>query len=169
MALGASRRLAELGDILANLPETLPCPAFSENFPFVGFQVDPEDVDMVGTVSGAINRALELAFGWEARSKGTLPITERGPGVCALVEVLKLYQEACDNPESDAILLKWIDDIRAGAEEAYRLANCPFPPQGLEAAHETHGSAGSSAAMKLPSKKRKRATSEWESDDDEVH
>lgn len=122
-----TKRLAELKLILENLPLTLPDPGpFSERFPFLNYQVPPDSEDLaeIGSIPGVINCALEVAFGWDARSKGDgiLPILERGPGVCSLVDVLKLYQSSCDNPESDAILTKWVDDIRAGAEKAYKLA-----------------------------------------------
>lgn len=119
-----SERLQELRHILEHLPTSLPeSPASSQFQAFVAFAVDPDDVEWIGSVDGAVNRALEVAFGAEARSKGVLPIEERGPAICGLVDALEVYQRACARPESDALLVKWIDDIRAGAERAYKLAN----------------------------------------------
>lgn len=116
-----SDRLDELQQILENLPDTLPVPEHSA-FCFTNYTPDESMVDLIGTREGAINHALEIAFGHEACSKGTLPITERGPGVCSLVHVLRMYRDFCPNPDSDAILSKWINDIREGTQAAYRLA-----------------------------------------------
>lgn len=122
-SLTVSEQLDELQFILENLPHTLPCPQFSHTYPFDGFQLNDEDVEDYGPC-GSINRALELTFGFEARTTGDgiLPITERGPGVCALVDVLRLYQAHSGAPDSDGILLKWIRDICNGAAKAYFLA-----------------------------------------------
>ena len=117
--------LQELQQILENLPTSLPEPAATDSRfgHFIGFVPDPDDVEDIGTVEGAVNRALEVAFGADARSKGILSINERGPGICGLIDALRVYKNACVNPESDAILLKWIEDIRAGAEAVYKQAD----------------------------------------------
>lgn len=122
--ISVSQRLLGLQHILQNLPSSLPEPdIYHSRFQFVDYVPDPEDVDMVGTPEGAINRALEITFGWEARLKGLLPIEERGRGICSLVDVLRAYQQCCQDPESgDAILAKWIDDIWEGACQAYLQA-----------------------------------------------
>ncbi|KAI0668207.1 hypothetical protein C8Q78DRAFT_1049132 [Trametes maxima] len=119
----ASEGLRELRIILENLPKSLPEPESSRFLGLEGFVADPEDVDWIGSVEGAANLALERAFGAEARSKGVLVIEERGRAVCGLIDALQTYYNACSKPESDAILLKWIHDIRAGAEQAYKRAN----------------------------------------------
>ncbi|KAI8992852.1 hypothetical protein BD414DRAFT_521402, partial [Trametes punicea] len=126
-----TQELQNLRFVLEHLPESLPEPVDSRFRCLVGYSADPEDVEDIGSVPGAVNRALEITFGWEARSKGSLPITERGVAICGLVDALRVYQQACDEPETDAILHKWCEDIAAGAREAYRAANKEFPPSGL--------------------------------------
>ncbi|OJT07823.1 hypothetical protein TRAPUB_1283 [Trametes pubescens] len=125
-----SERLGELRYILENLPKSLPEPKVSDSRfqAFVGFVPDPDVVDLIGSEDGAVNHALEVAFGFGARSKGLLPIEERGPPICGLVDALELYQRVCAHPDSDALLDKWITDIREGAEHAYNSANEAFPP-----------------------------------------
>ncbi|CDO75074.1 hypothetical protein BN946_scf184703.g4 [Trametes cinnabarina] len=130
--LSVTKRLQNLRFLLENLPDILPEPAVSQS-PFqhlIGYSADPADVEEIGSISGAVNRSLEIVFGWEARSKGLLPITERGPAVCGLVDALEVYRKACQKPESDAILLKWLEDIGAGIRQAYSLAGKEFPPSG---------------------------------------
>ena len=127
-SLSITQQLSELRNILRNLPESLPDVPHSQKFPFQNYSGPSEEsFELVGSISGAINRDLEIAFGFNARSSGdgTLPITERGASVCALVDVLEKYQQACDDPESDGILLKWIEDVRAGAQKAYVDAQKP--------------------------------------------
>ncbi|TBU55402.1 ribonuclease H-like domain-containing protein [Dichomitus squalens] len=121
-----SERLDELGRVLENLPHSLPEPKLEDSrFQFANYVPDPDDVDIFGTPDAAINHALEVVFGWEARSQGVLPIAERGKGVCSLVDALRAYQRHCKNPESDAILGKWIEDIWEGAKVAYSTADEP--------------------------------------------
>ncbi|KAJ2994662.1 hypothetical protein NUW54_g7512 [Trametes sanguinea] len=129
-----SERLSQLEYALQNLPESLPAPEYSDRFHFgPNYRPDEDDINLIGTVPGAINRALEVAFGFGARTEGDgiLPITERGAGICGLVDALRLYRDTCPAPERDTILAKWIDDIWSGAKKAYELAQKPFPPTAL--------------------------------------
>ncbi|CDO73916.1 hypothetical protein BN946_scf185016.g73 [Trametes cinnabarina] len=155
--LSVVQRLENLRFLLENLPQSLPEPTDSPFQHFVNYSADPEDVELIGSVPGAVNRALELAFGYETRLKGILPITERGRAVCGLVDALELYRQACDKPESDGMLLKWWGDIHAGAELAYKLANKTFPPVGLP--HDLHDGDEDSAMSSSGTAGRKRKAS----------
>lgn len=118
----ALTKLTELRQLLRDLPASLPIPA-QMSYPFVNYSPPDDLVELYGDIPSAINNTLETTFGFKARSEGDgiLTITERGPGICAVVDVLELYQRSVRNPE-DAILTKWIDDLRAGVEKAYRSA-----------------------------------------------
>ena len=119
-----SDSLDELEHILRSLPHSLPEPKPEESrFRFISCEPDSDDIDIYGTPDAAINHSLEVAFGWEARSKGVLPIDERGQSVCSLVDALRAYQRYCKDPEADAVLWKWINDIWEGAKAAYTAAD----------------------------------------------
>ncbi|OSD05731.1 hypothetical protein PYCCODRAFT_1465067 [Trametes coccinea BRFM310] len=104
--LSIIQHLENLRFLLKNLPQSLPEPIDSPFQHFVNYSADPEDVEFVGSIPGAVIRALELAFKCETCSKGILPITKRGWAVCSLVDALELYCQACNKPESDGMLLK---------------------------------------------------------------
>lgn len=118
-----SVRIAELSQLMRGLPASLPSPAHSQ-YPFVNFVPSDDDIELYGDIPSAINHSLEIVFGFKTRSSGDgiLTIAERGQGICAVIDVLKLFRSNCRDPE-DAILSKWIDDLRAGVEKAYRVAN----------------------------------------------
>jgi hypothetical protein len=62
--------------LLDNLPNSLPEPQIS-SYSFINFVPDTEKVEEMGDI-GALNQALEVAFGWQAWSTGDgiIPITE---------------------------------------------------------------------------------------------
>ena len=122
--LTVCQKLDELSVILANLPLSLPDVSSSTAFPFCNYVVDREKVEDLGSVGSAINQSLEIIFGYKTRSTGDgrLNITERGAGICAVVDVLRIWASQGNNPEGDGMLLKWIDDIRDGARKVYENA-----------------------------------------------
>ena len=98
--------LNKLRLLLDDLPNQLPWklvngPDPSHYASLVGFQPDNELMEMTGSRAGALNVHLERMFGYAARSTGDgiLPIMERGPGVCAIHDVLKDYCTEFPNGE----------------------------------------------------------------------
>ena len=121
--------LNKLRLLLDDLPNQLPWklvngPDQSRYASLVGFQPDDELVEMTGSRAGALNVHLERMFGYAARSTGDgiLPIMERGPGVCAIHDVLKDY---CTEFPNDAVLKKWVIDVAKGAEAIYTTYQIP--------------------------------------------
>ena len=108
-----SSRLETLHQILENLPDGLPKPDLTQ-YPFHSveiFIIDREEVEYKGEV-GALTRLLGVMFGFQTRSQGDsiIPLLERGPTICAVVEVLCRF---LDKFTGDAILEKWVDDLSA--------------------------------------------------------
>ncbi|KAJ3003945.1 hypothetical protein NUW54_g5047 [Trametes sanguinea] len=55
-----SERLSQLEYALQNLPESLHAPEYSDRFHFgPNCRPDEDDINLIGTVPGAINRALD--------------------------------------------------------------------------------------------------------------
>ncbi|KAL5536596.1 hypothetical protein ACEPAF_419 [Sanghuangporus sanghuang] len=98
-------QLNRLHNVLSSLPSSLPCS--SNNYYFIGFGPDPDILDLVGSVPGAVNNALENAFAPMGRING-ITLLERGPGLVAVVDVLRGYTK--DFP-TDVVLQKWITDL----------------------------------------------------------
>ncbi|KAF8589033.1 hypothetical protein K439DRAFT_1613101 [Ramaria rubella] len=107
--------LAQLRELLVNLPETLPQPETTW-YPFLNFCLSAEEIDDKGEV-GALNQAFEVIFGFKSRSTGDgiIPILERGPSICAVADVLGL---AMKKFPKDTILLKWIEDLISATTKA---------------------------------------------------
>ncbi|KAG6369202.1 hypothetical protein JVT61DRAFT_15633 [Boletus reticuloceps] len=81
------------------------------------FAIDPEweeDIDM----EGAANRELEVQLG--SRAKGPIILTEHGPGLNSIVDVLANYLTKF---LSSAILKKWVSDLIESANGAYEEAH----------------------------------------------
>lgn len=117
---GVEGPLFKLKNLLENLPPTLPEPAIgASKYPFIRYQPDPDDIELTGSVTGALNRRLEVIFGFESQSKGDgiIQLEECGLNICALVNVLgsALKQE----PEN-AILMKWVVDLTQVAAKVYQ-------------------------------------------------
>ncbi|KAG9223476.1 hypothetical protein PLEOSDRAFT_1101196 [Pleurotus ostreatus PC15] len=103
------QKLVRLARLLRYLPRTLPDTGrTSKVYTFLSWSTNPDYED--------INENFKTVFGWAARSSGDgiLAITERGESVCAVVDVLRKYLRAYP---SDAILLKWVDDITNADDE----------------------------------------------------
>ncbi|KAH7918558.1 hypothetical protein BV22DRAFT_1041698 [Leucogyrophana mollusca] len=107
--------LSTLQFYLSNLPATLPVPGgFTPGYGFDFFGLDDDDVADIGE-EGALNRALEVAFG--TRKNGPIVFTERGPGLEGVVGTLEEHLEKSPN---SAILKKWVDDLITSAKLAFQ-------------------------------------------------
>ncbi|KAF8427658.1 hypothetical protein L210DRAFT_3652517 [Boletus edulis BED1] len=108
---------------LENLPERhLPyCSLAESNYRFHVFAIDPEWEEDIG-MEGAANRELEVRLG--SRAKGPIVLTECGPGLSSVVDVLAKYLTKFP---SSAILKKWVSDLIESAKGAYEEANVPLP------------------------------------------
>jgi hypothetical protein len=123
----AASKLRYLRTYLDALPKSLPSPQRGElpKFPFRTFRLDAEQEQECGTI-GAVNEGFKRIFGWKTRTTGDgiLEITERGPNIGAVADVLEKYIK--ENPASDggpdAVLMKWVEDITNGCIKAIRDA-----------------------------------------------
>lgn len=112
--------ISKLRFLLKNLPDSLPLKSAEDaSINFLGFEPDPEWIDRIGTVEGAVNREIEVRVGPRNNAEGTFKLTERGPGIEALADVLEKY--TTEFPD-DVILNKWVADSSRAAENAFRDA-----------------------------------------------
>lgn len=103
------KRLHNLRDLLQNLPPTVPTSSVWYNFQ--KYTPDPEKVDRYGSEESAVNQALEVILCPGGRGS-LIRFKERGPGLVAVVDVLKKYIHAFPNSE---MLQKWIFDLTEAA------------------------------------------------------
>ncbi|KAF8132391.1 hypothetical protein EV363DRAFT_1328147 [Boletus edulis] len=80
------------------------------------------DYDEEWELEGAINRELEIRLG--SRAKGPIKFKEWGPGLEAVVPVLRQYLTVV--PES-ILLRKWLSDLTEAALLVFKEANLPIP------------------------------------------
>jgi hypothetical protein len=123
---GGSANLSLLRHLLNNLPSNIPLG--STHYSFNQFKgLDPDWVENTGSNAGALNHELEIMFGsWHA---GSIQFHEQGPSLTAVVDVLATYITGMDKEE--AILMKWVEDLIAGAHTAFldagiEVFNFPF-------------------------------------------
>ncbi|KAG8704959.1 hypothetical protein FRC09_003230 [Ceratobasidium sp. 395] len=116
-------RLTLLRELLVHLPVSIP---LSEGtyYPFQNFQIDERWVENTGSPQGAVNHALEVAFGSRAEriQSGGLPVAfeHRGVDLECVVDVLTKYLTG--DSGLDALLLKWLDDLIASAKPLVNTA-----------------------------------------------
>jgi hypothetical protein len=84
-----------------------------------------EDLADIG-IKGAVNRQLEIWLGH--RKDGPVVLTERGPGITAVVAVLEDYLAQLSQ---SVILKKWLDDLLASAALAFQTVGCPVSECGI--------------------------------------
>jgi len=113
-------KLKKLSLYLRRLPPSLAVIDSFSRYNFQDFSPDPDWVEKIGTVEGAVNRELEVRLG--TRANGPIEFVERGPAVEALVDVLDQYTGTFPH---DGLLAKWIDDALAGVMHTYSKANMP--------------------------------------------
>lgn len=107
------QRLLNLLHQLRNLPTSLS--DHSSIYPFVGFALDPLDIENYGSPQGALNHRLELIFG--SRSSGRLlEFRGRGPSLEAIVHTFYKYINGEDG--ENVLLWKWVQDLTQAAVEA---------------------------------------------------
>lgn len=84
-------------------------------------------LEKTGCEVSTLSEQLKGVFGWNARTTGDgiVPITERGPLVMAMHDVLSGFWQRYP---SNNVLRKWIWDIGLGAEKIYRENNLPVRP-----------------------------------------
>jgi hypothetical protein len=114
------KKLKQLALYLRGLPSSLVINDSFSRYNFQNFSPDPDWIDIIGNVEGAVNRELEVRLG--SRANGPIEFLERGPAVEALVDVLNRYTKEFPN---DGLLKLWIDDALAGAVHTYSKANIP--------------------------------------------
>ena len=88
-------------------------------YKFDVFAINPEWEEDIGC-EGAVNRELEVRLG--SRAKGPIRLTERGPGLNCVVDVLGKY--LTEFPKS-IILQKWVSDLMESAKTVYEEAGIP--------------------------------------------
>jgi hypothetical protein len=111
-------KLKRLDLYLRGLPSSLAIAESISRYNFTEFALDPDWVEAIGSVEGAVNHELEVRLG--TRANGPIEFVERGPQVEALVGVLDHYSTRFPH---DTLLAKWIDDALAGATHTYSKAN----------------------------------------------
>jgi hypothetical protein len=111
-------KLKRLDLYLRGLPSSLAIVEPFSRYNFTHFSLDPDWVEAIGSVEGAVNRELEVRLG--TRANGPIEFVERGPQVEALVGVLDHYLTQFPH---DTLLAAWIDDSLAGAIHTYSKAN----------------------------------------------
>jgi hypothetical protein len=109
--------LAILSCYLKNLPDALPVSGekSTTRYDFQKWEISPDEIADYGE-EGSVNRRLELAFG--SREKGDLVLTERGPGLEAVVAVL-------EEQKHSAIMEKWVTDLTTAAKNVYVNSKVP--------------------------------------------
>ncbi|KAG8738059.1 hypothetical protein FRC12_016926 [Ceratobasidium sp. 428] len=123
LPLDYTSRLTLLRELLTHLPASIP-PAEGTYYSFQDFQIGEQWVENTGSPQGAVNHALEVAFGSRAEriQSGSLPVIfeHRGVNLECVVDVLTKYLTG--NSELDALLLKWLDDLIASAKPLVKTA-----------------------------------------------
>ena len=115
--MSQNQQLARLQHLLENLPDSPPYhDAQSTGY---HFSISDDDIEEYGDENSAINHMLEVTFGPRQDTNGIVPIRERGPGICAIVPVLKKC--SATNP-ADACITLWIDNLCSSAEKLYTKA-----------------------------------------------
>ena len=114
-----------LPSILANLPQSLPCPCAlhdSKYERFIGFVPNPEQVNYTGDEPSAVS--CKPIFGWQAQTTGdgTIELTEHGEALSSIVNILSKY--LTKYPEN-GVLKKWVDDITEAAKKVFQEQGVP--------------------------------------------
>jgi hypothetical protein len=117
-------KLKRLDLYLRGLPSSLAINETFSRYNFAHFSLDPDWVEAIGSIEGAVNRELEVRLG--TRANGPIEFVEWGPQVEALVGVLDHYSTQFPH---DALLAAWIDDSLAGVIHTYSKANTPVSMQ----------------------------------------
>ena len=98
--------------LLDKLPAGLPMGS-QEDFPFKGFQPNPDKVE--DSLSGAVSDVFKNVFGWGEATA----IKARGPNVAAAADVLATYLIHKDCQGNLAPITTWVDKLTMMATLAY--------------------------------------------------
>ena len=114
--------LDALRELLTNLPLALPYRSEesteSTDYPFLSFEIRDAVLQRTnGDVVHALSEELRSIF-VEDGLHGELLISERGPCICAVIDVLRKYLSEHPN---HPILHKWVRDIADAARKVYNL------------------------------------------------
>jgi len=112
-----SEKLAYLRLLLHNLPDSVPFRNASSTV--YNFSASEDDVADLGDENSAVNHALEISFGDRSKTKGIVPIKEKGPGIIAVVDVL---HRCLTVDPSDARLALWLGNLSESTVEVYKAA-----------------------------------------------
>lgn len=119
-------KLRVLEALTRNLPTSLPSPEANDSiyYGFTNFALDPDVIERVESEAGAFNEAMKGIFGFQTRTTGDgiLNITERGPAICASVDV---FRWAMAKFPGDAVVEKWLVDVITGLKKTYEDAGVP--------------------------------------------
>jgi hypothetical protein len=109
--MSQENQLTYLQQLLDNLPESIPYRDIqSTNY---NFSVSINEIKEYGDKTSATNHRLEINFGSRHDTNGIVPITERGPGICAVVPILFGCSLA------NACIELWVHDLCSSAEKLY--------------------------------------------------
>ncbi|KZW01720.1 hypothetical protein EXIGLDRAFT_760625 [Exidia glandulosa HHB12029] len=136
--------------LLSNLPGTIPT-ASTVYVPY-RYAPDPDWVEQIGCVKGALNRQLKIVFGPRCDAQGKprmVVFVEQGPGLVALVDHLRTFLVEMAPAPADGILVIWVDNLITSARGSFVLAGQPPP---------------SAKRVSRPSVKRKAAAADPEPD-----
>ncbi|KAJ7577226.1 hypothetical protein C8J56DRAFT_726501, partial [Mycena floridula] len=100
--------LRTLRHLIQNLPSTVP---LADDHNFLSYEIDQERLDDYGSNQSVVNRDLEVSFG--SRSAGPVVFKSRGPGLEAVVDVLRDY--ITGSKGQNLLLTKWVDDLTESA------------------------------------------------------
>ena len=104
--------LTQLQGLLLGLPSTIP--EGSTYYNFHRYAPSENSVEDCGA-DGALNHDLEITFVPGSRQSGVIEFKECGPGLVAVVDVLRRF--TCEYP-ANTVLQKWILDLTAAARNA---------------------------------------------------
>ena len=123
--------LAELRHLLSSLPPESKLPwvdkgKHSHYAIFLDFALDPELMEKIEDEVGVFSEQFKSVFGWQTRSQGEglVPIEERGPAICAVVDVLREFHKRYPDNE---VIMKWGRDVLKGVRSVYMKNGLDIP------------------------------------------
>jgi hypothetical protein len=135
-SLEASKRqkdIAQLRDLIRNLPTTLPTQStlFNADNPthlrnvysvFNSFQPDLEWLEETDDLTAAVTRVFKKVFGWNADRDRAVVFTARGKDVEAMVDVLEKYTTDNECLKNIGPLDAWLERMITMAEATHSQA-----------------------------------------------
>ncbi|KAF7310297.1 DUF659 domain-containing protein [Mycena indigotica] len=125
-----NNEIENLKHLLNHLPNTIPV-GTAHNF--IDYVPDPEVVNDLGSEKSALNRDLEVSFGFRANNT-VITFKSRGPHLEAVATVIR--QNISGSGGDNILLVKWVDDLTCAAKAAFANANVPLPRKGAGTARK---------------------------------